>query len=263
MKHNAERSRPESDPFSGEILPRYTDMDLWQRLNNVALVSLHIESVHRLLLDVAGGAAWRGGPAAIGPETTSTDFIAEAHYPTPLTAAAHISHVNERDIGIASALSQKGHCVGLHQSRVVRWTPDAASPCRCLPNCAPCSPDAWPLSPRCRPALNPKPATSQHSRTRTHALRPATRQAAPRPTACRSCSVARRTFPPTTCRPAGLATMTSPDAPATSPGPHGRTGPGEPADCADGPGSPGLARGFHDGPCVTALAAARSGTRRL
>ena len=69
-------------------------------------------------------AAWRAGPAAIGPETTSTDFIAEAYYPTPLTAAARITHVNERDIGIASALFQKGHCVGLHQSRVVSWAPD-------------------------------------------------------------------------------------------------------------------------------------------
>jgi hypothetical protein len=32
--------------------------------------------VQSLLLDVAGGAAWRAGPAAIGPETISTDFIA-------------------------------------------------------------------------------------------------------------------------------------------------------------------------------------------
>jgi acyl-CoA thioester hydrolase len=80
--------------------------------------------VQRLLLDLAGDAAWRAGPAAIGPEATSTDFIAVAYYPTPLTAAARITHVNERDIGIASALFQKGHCVGLHQSRVVSWAPN-------------------------------------------------------------------------------------------------------------------------------------------
>jgi acyl-CoA thioester hydrolase len=124
MQHDAWRRQPESYPFRGEVLPRYTDVDLWQHLNNVALISLHIESVQRLLLDVADDAAWRAGPAPIGPETTSTDFIAEAYYPTPLTAAARITHVSERDIGIASALFQKGHCVGLHQSRVVSWAPN-------------------------------------------------------------------------------------------------------------------------------------------
>ena len=39
MKHDAWRRQPETYPFSGEILPRYTDVDLWQHLNNVALVS--------------------------------------------------------------------------------------------------------------------------------------------------------------------------------------------------------------------------------
>lgn len=123
MKHDAWRRQPETYPFRGEVLPRYTDVDLWEHLNNVALIGLQIESVQRLLLDVAGDAAWRAGPAAIGPETTSTDFIAEAYYPTPLTAAARITHVNERDIGIASALFQQGRCVGLHQSRLVSWAP--------------------------------------------------------------------------------------------------------------------------------------------
>lgn len=124
MKHDAWRRQPEAYPFRGEVLPRYTDVDLWEHLNNVALIGLQIESVQRLLLDAAGDAAWRAGPAAIGPETTSTDFIAEAYYPTPLTAAARITHVNARDIGIASALFQKGHCVGLHQSRVLSWAPN-------------------------------------------------------------------------------------------------------------------------------------------
>jgi acyl-CoA thioesterase FadM len=124
MKHDAWRRQLDAYPFSAPILPRYTDVDLWQHLNNVALVSLEIESVQRLMLDVAGDAAWRAGTAerpALGPEATSTDFIAEAYYPTPLTAAARITHVNERDVGIASALFQNGHCVGLHQSRIVAW----------------------------------------------------------------------------------------------------------------------------------------------
>lgn len=128
MKHDAWRRRPEAYPFSGEILPRYTDVDLWQHLNNVALMSLQIESVQRLLLDVLGDAAWRAGSAALGPQTSSTDFIAEAYYPTPLTAAARITHVNARDVGIASALFQQGHCVGLHQSRVVSWTDGQPAP---------------------------------------------------------------------------------------------------------------------------------------
>ena len=73
MKHDAWRRQPETYPFSGEILPRYTDVDLWQHLNNVALISLQIESVQRLLLDVADDAAWRAGPAA-SSRTLPGDF---------------------------------------------------------------------------------------------------------------------------------------------------------------------------------------------
>lgn len=121
MKHDAWRRHLEAYPFCADILPRYTDVDLWQHLNNVALLSLQIESVQRLLLDVAGEAAWRAGPAALGPQACATDFIAEAYYPGKLTAAARLTHANGRDVGIASALFQNGHCVGLHQSQLLAW----------------------------------------------------------------------------------------------------------------------------------------------
>lgn len=121
MRHDAWRRDVAAYPLSDELFPRYSDVDIWQHLNNAALMSMHGESVHRALREVLGPDAWKAGEAAIACVSSSTDFLAEAYYPAPLTWAARVLGVGEQGLEISTALFQQGACVGLHNAVFSGW----------------------------------------------------------------------------------------------------------------------------------------------
>jgi len=84
MKQESWRREAASYPQHGVLLPRYTDVDVWQHLNNTALISLHAEACQRWLRSVFGPEVWRDPSLVLAKRSSATDFLAEAHYPEPL-----------------------------------------------------------------------------------------------------------------------------------------------------------------------------------
>ncbi len=122
MKHDAWRREAASYPLRGELLPRYTDVDIWQHLNNTALISMHGEAVQQALRGVFGADAWRTGLPVLACVDNTTDFLAEAHYPAPLTWGARVLGVDACGLRVGTALFQHDRCVGLHGATLAGWT---------------------------------------------------------------------------------------------------------------------------------------------
>lgn len=121
MRHDAWRRDAASYPLRGELLPRHADVDIWQHLNNTALISMQGESVQRGLLSVFGPEAWRSSEPVLACVGNATDFLAEAYYPEPLTWGARVLGVDAKGVRIGTALFQHGQCVGLHEATVSGW----------------------------------------------------------------------------------------------------------------------------------------------
>lgn len=121
MRHDAWRRDAASYPLRGELTPRYTDVDIWQHLNNTALISLQGEAVQLGLRSVFGPDAWRDSQPVLGCVANATDFLAEAYYPEPLGWGARVVGVDEKGVRIATALFQHGQCVGLHEACHLGW----------------------------------------------------------------------------------------------------------------------------------------------
>ena len=122
MKQDAWRRLPASYPLHGEIVPRYTDVDVWQHLNNTALISMHAEACQRWLRGVFGPTVWRDAQPAIAKRASATDFLGEAHYPEPLATGVRLVGVDDTGFRLASALFQHGRCVGLQETTLGVWS---------------------------------------------------------------------------------------------------------------------------------------------
>src|SRR5690606_14618226 len=74
---------------------------------------------------------WRDGKPIVGYLGSTTDFIAQAYYPDPLSWGARVVGIDERGLRIATALFQRSHCVSIHEALLTGWAdgcPLALSP---------------------------------------------------------------------------------------------------------------------------------------
>ena len=127
MRHDAWRHDAASYPLRGDVFPRYTDVDVWQHLNNTALISMHGDAVQQALRSVFPGDAWRTSRPALACVANATDFLAEAHYPAPLTWGARVLGADAAGLRVATALFQHDRCVGLHGSTLAWWSDGVAA----------------------------------------------------------------------------------------------------------------------------------------
>ena len=121
MRHDDWRRDAASYPLRGELMPRYSDVDVWQHLNNTALISLQGEAVQHGLRGAFGPQAWRDSQPVLGCVANATDFLAEAYYPEPLAWGARVVGADARGVRIATALFQHEQCVGLHEASFLAW----------------------------------------------------------------------------------------------------------------------------------------------
>ncbi len=128
MKNDAWRRLPSSYLPQGELLPRYTDVDVWQHLNNGALIAMQGETSQRWQREVLGAESWRQAAPLIAPLAVATDFLAESHYPAALATGCRLLGVDEHGFVLAAALFQRGLCVGLHDTRLVAWADGLPAP---------------------------------------------------------------------------------------------------------------------------------------
>lgn len=121
MKREAWRRDPAAYPWQTGIAPRWSDVDTLRHLNNVALMGLHGEARMRWLAACLGHSGVDAAQPALRPVSVATDFVAQAHYPTPLQAGVRLRAVDAQGFELATALFQQGHCVGLAATRMAAW----------------------------------------------------------------------------------------------------------------------------------------------
>ncbi|MES2715329.1 MAG: thioesterase family protein [Pseudomonadota bacterium] len=128
MKHEAWRRDLAAYAQQGTLQPRFTDVDLWQHLNNVAQIGLHGELLQQWLHSHLGPEPWRHAAPQLLVQGNATDFLAEAHYPAPLATGVRLLAIAGGQFTLGTALFQNGQCTGLHQATLGAWQDDAPAP---------------------------------------------------------------------------------------------------------------------------------------
>lgn len=109
-----------SYPYRMDIAPRFADMDILRHLNNLSLAEYHEEVRTRFLMSLFGeDFLSKPRDYRLLPVSTHYDYLAEAHYPQPLIAAAGVLKIGRASFDVAMALFQNERCVCLSRATTV------------------------------------------------------------------------------------------------------------------------------------------------
>ena len=113
-----ERLKLETYPWSRATEPRFGDMDALRHLNNVAIARLYEDGRVRFTdgSGVRQALATRHGFLVA---EVSINYLAEGHYPDPLTLGCGIGRVGTTSFAIAQGLFQRGRCIGVADTTLV------------------------------------------------------------------------------------------------------------------------------------------------
>lgn len=116
MKPEAWRLDPAAYPVSLEVQTRFGDLDPLRHLNNVAIARVYEEGRVRLHDQLRGGFE-AGGRVVVA--RVAIDYLAEGHYPKPLTVRTGVLRVGGASYVIGQALFQDDRCLGVAESVIV------------------------------------------------------------------------------------------------------------------------------------------------
>lgn len=137
--------------------PLYAQLDTECHVNNVGVLSFHLEARLRLQMDILGAHSWRAGAVMLRPKRTVTQFIGEVHYLADVTCAARLVALDENSYRLALAIFQNGACVGVQECLMGAWQEGRWVP---LPAAV-----AAPLQRRLHPAPALMPWPAPHDRS--------------------------------------------------------------------------------------------------
>ncbi len=103
------------------LATRYTDVDPWRHLNNVAVSGLHIEARTQWLINAVGPDAWYSDGVLLRPTLVATDFVGEGRYPGMVEVGARCIGHDADGWDMATAVFQDGVCFGVQQTRMTAW----------------------------------------------------------------------------------------------------------------------------------------------
>lgn len=126
MKKQSWRHEPYAYPFRCQLQTRYTDLDTWRHVNNVAVHKLHVEGRMRQQMAVLGADAWYADGVRLRPEQANTQFLRVTEYPADLECGVRVVEVGDTRYRVAVGLFQDGHCVGVQDCMVSGWTHQGA-----------------------------------------------------------------------------------------------------------------------------------------
>ncbi len=127
MKPSPDRLQLELYPFRMEIAPRFGDMDPLRHLNNVALAGMYEEGRVRF-----GSALYplrlQGRGYRLVIAEVSIRYLAESHYPAPLTIGVGVLRIGGAAHTLGQGLFQGGRCVGVCDTVLVHTAEGRPSP---------------------------------------------------------------------------------------------------------------------------------------
>lgn len=125
MKPSPARLRLETYPRRKDVPIRFSDIDFFRHLNNVATGQFYDEARFELLSESynAGGARGRMVIANV-----DIAYLREAKYPGTITVGTGIVKLGERSAVIGQALFLAGKCIGAADSVVVSVDDSGGAP---------------------------------------------------------------------------------------------------------------------------------------
>jgi len=101
-------------PFAATLEMRYGDMDVWRHLNNVAAARFYEEGRIRFMDDLRKREPdYAKQRFRLMVAHTAIDYLAEGHYPHPITVGVGIAGIGNSSYRVGEALFQQGRCIGL------------------------------------------------------------------------------------------------------------------------------------------------------
>ena len=114
MRNDPGRRDPATYPFAVTLEMRYGDMDVWRHLNNVAAVRFYEEGRIRFMDHVRrANADYAAHRFRLMVAHTAVDYLAEGHYPHPVTVRVGVVSLGNSSYRVGQALFQQECCIGL------------------------------------------------------------------------------------------------------------------------------------------------------
>ena len=117
---------PARYPFAHVISTRFADVDPNQHLNNVALAAMMEDA--RVRFNLAAGLSVRIGARRAMVASVGMEYLAQGHFPGPVTAHCAIETIGRTSWSIAQLLEQDGTVVAFARSVIVAIDEDRPAP---------------------------------------------------------------------------------------------------------------------------------------
>ena len=115
MRFDPARMDPARYPWREEMPTRFSDLDTYGHLNNVAVANLYEEG--RIRFSVQVRPVWGEGRVVVG--RVAIDYLGEGRYPAPVTLCTGVLTVGGASYVYGQALFQNGACIGLAETTLV------------------------------------------------------------------------------------------------------------------------------------------------
>jgi acyl-CoA thioester hydrolase len=107
-------------PYRLEIATQFTDLDIVGHLNNVAIARFYESARVRTNMRVFGENFVRpDNPLQMVLADVHIRYLAEGHFPEPVTVGNGIGHVGNSSFRMQQALFQHGACIGISDAVLV------------------------------------------------------------------------------------------------------------------------------------------------
>ena len=114
MRNDPRRRCPAAYPFAVTLEMRYGDMDVWRHLNNVAAVRFYEEGRIRFMDHLRqANPDYAAQRFRLMVAHTAVDYLAEGHYPHPITVRVGVVSLGNSSYRVGQALFQHDRCIGL------------------------------------------------------------------------------------------------------------------------------------------------------
>lgn len=127
MKPDAYRLDPATYPRHKAVPIRFSDVDMFRHLNNVATGQFYEEARFELLAEARERVA-KEDRSALVIANVNTSFLGQARYPGTIDVGTGILRISERSLVIAQGLFIDGKCIGIADSVIVSTGPEGAVP---------------------------------------------------------------------------------------------------------------------------------------
>jgi acyl-CoA thioester hydrolase len=117
---------PARYPFTHVVTTRFADVDPNQHLNNVALAAMMEDA--RVRFNLAIGLKVKIGERRAMVASVGMEYLAQGHFPDPVSAHCAIEQVGRTSWSIAQLLTQNGSVVAFARSVIVAIAEDRPAP---------------------------------------------------------------------------------------------------------------------------------------